>query len=181
MLAVSRSEGVVDVAVGVRSEFLDELLLRTLFQRLLGGILLLLGSVFGQTAGLALLLGVETQVFEQNDFAGFDVLAHFGSLFAHAVTGKFDLCTQVLLDGRDDLLQRVFRIGVLLRATHVRHEDHRTALGEHLLDGGHGGADARVVGYFALLVQGHVEIHADDRAFAFEIVVVDRNHSSFDI
>ena len=178
VLAVCRAESVVDVAVGIRSEFLDELLLRALFQGLLGGVLLLLGGVFGQTAGFALLLGVETQVFEQNHLAGFDVPAHLGSLVAHAVAGELNLHAEVLLDGRDDLFERIFGIGILLRTSHVRHEDHRSALGEHLLDGGHGGADARVVGHFALFVQGHVEVHADDRAFAFEIVVVDRNHSS---
>ena len=174
---MGRAEGVVDVAVGVRSELLDELLLRTLFQGFLGGVLLLLGGVFGQTAGLALLLGVETQVLEQHDLSGFEGFGHFGSLLTHAVAGELDLHAEVLLDGGNDLLERVLGIGILLGASHVRHQDHRTAAGEHLFDGGHGGADARVVGHFALLVEGHVEIHADNRAFAFEIVVVDRDHS----
>ena len=177
VLAVRRAEGVVDVAVGVRGELLDELLLRTLLQGLLGSLLLLFGGVLGQTAGLALLLGVETQVLEQHHLARLDVAAHLGGLLAHAVAGEGDLRAEVLLDRGNDLLERVFGIGVLLRTTHVRHEDHRTALGQHLLDGGHGGADAGVVGHMALGVEGHVEVHADDRAFAFEIVVVDRNHS----
>ena len=174
---MGRAEGVVDVAVGVRSELLDELLLRTLFQGFLGGVLFLLGGVFGQTAGLALLLGVETQVLEQHDLSGFEGFGHFGSLLTHAVAGELDLHAEVFLDGGNDLLERVLGIGILLGASHVRHQDHRTAAGEHLFDGGHGGADARVVGHFALLVEGHVEIHADNRAFAFEIVVVDRDHS----
>ena len=178
VLAVSRTEGVVDVAVGIRGQPLDELLLRTLLEGLLGGILLLLGGVLRQAAGLALLLGIETQVLEQQHLARLEGLGHLGGLLAHAVTGEGDLHAEVLLDGRDDLFEGVFGIGVLLRTTHVRHEDHRTAFVEHLLDGGDGGADAGVVRHFALLVEGHVEIHADDRALAFEIVVVDRNHSS---
>ena len=178
VLAVGRAERVVDIAVGQRSEFLDELLLRTLFQGLLGGVLLLLRGVFGQAAGLALLLGVETQVFQQHNLSGLEVFGHFGGLLTDAVAGELDLRAEVFLDGGNDLLERVFGIGILLGTSHVRHQDHRAALGEHLLDGGDGGADARVVRHFALLVEGYVEIHADDRALAFEIVVVDRDHSS---
>ena len=178
MLAVRRAEGVVHVAVGIRSQPLDELLLRALLEGLLGGILLLLGGVLGQPAGFALLLGVETQVFEQHHLAGFHVPAHLGGLLAHAVAGEGDLHAEILLDGRNDLFERVFGIGILLGTAHVRHEDHGSALLEHLLDGGHCGADAGVVRHFALLVEGHVEVHADNRAFAFEIVVVDRIHNT---
>ena len=166
MLAVRRAEGVVHVAVGIRSQPLDELLLRALLEGLLGGILLLLGGVLGQPAGFALLLGVETQVFEQHHLAGFHVPAHLGGLLAHAVAGEGDLHAEILLDGRNDLFERVFGIGILLGTAHVRH------------DGGHCGADAGVVRHFALLVEGHVEVHADNRAFAFEIVVVDRIHNT---
>ena len=178
VLAVCRAEGVIDVAVGIRGELLDELLLRTLLESLLGGVLLLLGGILRKAAGLALLLGVETQVFQQHHLARLERPGHFGGLLAHAVAGEGDLHAEVLLDGRDDLLERILRIGILLRASHVRHEDHRSALLEHLLDGGHGGADARIVGYLALLVEGHVEVHADDRALAVEIVVVDRIHNA---
>ena len=177
VLAVCRAECVVDVAVGIRGELLDELLLRTLLQGLLGGVLFLLGGVLGQAAGLALLLGVETQVLKQHDLARLDVLAELGSLLAHAVAGELYLHAEVLLDGRYDLLKRVFHIGILLRTSHVRHENHGAALGEHLLDRRHGGTDTGVVRHLALLVDGHVEIHADNRALALEIVVVDRNHS----
>ena len=177
MLAVSRTEGVVDVAVGIRGQLLDELLLGTLLEGLLGGILLLLGGILGQAAGLALLLGVEAEVLEQYDLARLNLLAHPGSLLTHAVTGELDLHAQVLLDGGDNLLERIFGVGILLGTAHVRHQNHGAAFSEHLLDGGDGGTDAGIVRHLALLVEGHVEIHADNRAFAFEIVVVNRNHS----
>jgi len=176
--AVRRTERIVDVAIGIRSEPLDELFLRALFQCLLGSLLLLVGSVFGQAAGLALLLGIETQVFEQHHLAGLEVCSHLSGLLAHAVAGKHHLHAQAFLDGGDDLLQRELGIGILLGTSQVRHQDDRAALFEHLLDGGDRRTDAGIVRHLALLVEGHVEIHADDRALAFEIVIVDCEHSS---
>lgn len=176
--AVRRAERVVDVAVGIRCELLDELLLRTLLQRLLGGLLLLVGGVFGQTAGLALLLGVETQVLQQHHLAGLEVLGHLGGLLAHAVAGEHHLHAQTLLDGGNDLLQRELGIGILLGTSQMRHQDHRTVLFEHFLDRGDRRTDTGVVRHLALFVEGHIEIHADDCALAFEIVIVDCEHSS---
>ena len=175
--AVSRTEGVVDVAVGIRSQLLDELLLRALLQSLLCGLLLLVGGVLGQTAGLALLLGVETQVLEQHHLAGLEVLGHFGGLLTHAVAREEDLLTQTCLDGGHDLLERELGIGILLGTSQMRHEYYGTALLQNLLDGGDGGTDAGVVGYMAFAVEGHVEIHTDYGTLALEIVIVDCKHN----
>ena len=38
--------------------------------------------------------------------------------------------------------------------------------------------DAGVVGDFTVFIQRHVEVHADDRAFALEIVRIDFEHNS---
>ena len=68
MGAVSRAERIVDVAVCIGSQGLHELLLAGLHGSL-GLFLLFLGSILGQAAGFAFLLGVETQVLEQERLA----------------------------------------------------------------------------------------------------------------
>ena len=59
----------------------------------------------------------------------------------------------------------------------MRHQNDRTALRQHFSDGRNGRADAGVVRHLALVVEGHIEVHANQRALALEIVIVDRNHS----
>ena len=48
---------------------------------------------------------------------------------------------------------------------------------EHLFEGGECTADTGIIGDLAILVEGHIEIHANDRALAFEIVSFDFCHS----
>ena len=58
----------------------------------------------------------------------------------------------------------------------MRHDDEGTAVAQNFLEGGEGAADAGVIGDVAVVVEGHVEVNADDGFFAFEIVVVDVSH-----
>ena len=64
MSAVSCSEGVVDVAVGIGSQGLHELLLAGLHCGL-GSLLLLVGGILGESAGLAFLLGIVAEILEK--------------------------------------------------------------------------------------------------------------------
>ena len=61
--AVSCAEGVVHVAVCIRSQLLGELLL-ALLDGFLGSSLFLVRSVFGQTTGFTFFFGIETEVFQ---------------------------------------------------------------------------------------------------------------------
>lgn len=151
--AVSRAEGVVDVAVGVGGQPLHELLLRSLHGLLGFGLLRVVGVV-GQAAGLALLLGVETQVLQKHHFAGLQIAGHAGGFVARAVAGEEHLASEQPLDVGDDLTEGVFGIGILLRTAQMRHQDHRAAAGEYFFDGGDRRADAGVVRYAALVVEG---------------------------
>ena len=175
--AVRGAESVVDVAVGIRSQPLDELFLRG-FDRFFCSGFLLFRSIFGKSAGLALLLGVETQVFEQHHLAGFEVPGCFGRFFSHAVAGENHGFAQQLFDRGDDLSERIFHIVVLLGPSQMRHQDYRAARVEYLADRGDRRPDAGVVRYLALVVEGDVEVHADNRPLAFEIVRIDFEHNS---
>ncbi len=68
MSPVCCSECVVDVAVSVGSELLDELLLAFLYGSL-GCFLLLVGSVLCESAGFAFLLSVEAEVLKEESLA----------------------------------------------------------------------------------------------------------------
>ena len=176
VLAVGRAERIVDIAVGIRRQLFSKIFLRPFLESIFGCFFLLFREALFQVAGFALLLGVETQVFEQHHLAGLQVLGHFGRLVAHAVACESDFGTEHLLDGADNLTERVFGVGILLGTSEVRHQNDRTACVEHLFDRRRSRPDAGVVRHVALLVEGHVEVHADNGAFPFEIVTFDSCH-----
>ena len=173
VLAVRRSKGVVDIAVGVRSQRLGELLLRSL-HRLLG--LLVGGILLLDAHGLALLFGVEAEVFEHQRLARFERRSGLGSL--GAVGSELDGHAQFFAHGVDDLAQRELGVDLAFGLAHVRHDDEAATVGEHLFQRGKRPADAGVVGDFTVFIQRHVEVHADDRAFALEIVRIDCCHNA---
>ena len=70
MLAVSGAESIVHINISVGSEFLGELFL-LLFHLFLGS--LVCGIGFVDANRLALLLGIETEVFKQEDFSGLEI------------------------------------------------------------------------------------------------------------
>ena len=171
---MGRSERVVDVDVGIRSQFLGKFLLLFL-QFFLGCGLFLVGRELG--AGLAFFLFVEAEVLEQQHFARLQGCNLCVSL--HAVVAELDFGAQIALDGRDDLLERVLRVGVLFGSAHVRHQDGAAAVGQHFLDGGQGTADAGVVAHCAgLFVEGHVEVNSDYGFLAIEIETVYCSHGT---
>ena len=167
-----RSEGVVDVAVGVGGKLLRESLLAFLDSGL-GSLLLLVRGVFGQSAGFAFLFGVETEVFEYQHFTRLEG----GSLLVGllAVRGELHRHAEILRHAGEDVLE-----GELLRRTlrtaEMRHDDQGAAAFEHLLEGGDGSPDAGVVGNFELVVQRHVEIDADNGLLAIEIIGINLFH-----
>ena len=172
-----RSERVVDITVGIGGQAFGKLFLARL-QRFFCSGFLLVGRILRQSARFALFLGVETEVFEQQHLSGFQRSGLLGSFFAHAVAGEIDFHAQTGFDSRDDVLQRELVFRAFFRTSQVRHQNGGTAFGQHLLDGGDRRTDAGIVGNFEFFVQGHVEVHADNRALALEIVAVDRLHNT---
>ena len=153
---------------------LGELLLALLYGSL-GGFLLLVGGVLGQSAGLALLLGVETQVLEQEHFAGLQGSGLSVSL--HAVGSELYLSAEQLLDAADDVLEGKFFSGSL-RLPEMGHYDESTSACQYLLQGGNRGADTCVVSDVEIGVERNVEIHSHNGLLAIKVIRVYVLHNS---
>ena len=166
---VGRTESVVDVAVGVGGEGLDEVLLAGL-DGSLGGLLLLVGGILGESAGLAFLLGVEAEVLEQKGLTRLEG-GDFG-LGLLAVGSELHRSAEALGHVIHDVLEGEL-VSHALRTTEVRHDDEGTTPGEYLFESRHRPADAGVVGNLEILIERNVEVHAHDRLLAGEIVGID--------
>ena len=170
--AVCCAESVVHVAVGVGSQLGGECLLALLYGSLCS-LLLLFGCILGQSAGLALLLCVEAEVFEQEHLSGLQRSGLCVSLLA--VRGELYGNSQKLLHAGDDVLQGEL-VSRALGLAKVRHHYQRAAACKDLLECGNGRPDAGIVGYVEFGIEGNVEIHPDNGLLATEIVSVDSFH-----
>ena len=54
----------------------------------------------------------------------------------------------------------------------MAHDNECATIGEHLLEGGQGTADAGVVSDYSVLVERYIEVHAYDDLLAFKLAVV---------
>ena len=83
-----------------------------------------------------------------------------------------------LLETRGHGLQAHFGVRFAFGTSEVRREDHAGAVFQGILNGGQRRLDALVAGDFhdALLVllQRHVEIHADENTLAFQVEIANR-------
>ena len=171
MTAVSCAECVVDINVGIACESLGEFLL-ALFHGLLGCVIT--GVVLVDAHGFAFLFGIEAEVFEQENFAGLELL---GSLLSfHAVGSELHVAAEGFGHGVADLKQGELGVDFSFWFAHVRHEDQRAAVVKNFLEGGEGTADACVVGDVSVLIEGHVEVYPHDGFLSFEIVIFDFSH-----
>ena len=119
---------------------------------------------------------MEAQVFEQQHFArrrlhGF----HFG---ADAIGRHLHRAAQQFLQPRGGRLQAHFRIRLALGTPQVRRQDDTGSVIERVLDGGQRRLDALVAGDFHValfvLLQRHIEIHADENSFPVQIEIAYR-------
>ncbi len=171
MAAVCGAECVVHVNVGIRGELFGKFFL-ALFHFLLGGVVV--GVFFVDTHGLAFFFGVEAEVFEQEHLAGLEVGGHVvggGAVFGESYVGAEGLGNGVL-----NLAERHFGVHLAFGLAHVRHDDERTVVVQDFLEGGEGTADAGIVSDVAVLVEGHIEVNADDGLLAIEVEIVDCCH-----
>ena len=171
VFAMSRSEGVVHIDVGIRGQRFRELFLRG-FHGFLGFIVF--GSTFLHAHGLSLFLGIEAQVFEQQHLAHFQGCGLLLSLGAVGCEGHGH--AKRLLHIFANLSEREFRVYFSFRLSHVAHQNECAAVAEDFLQRGQGTADAGVVGDFTIFVEWHVEIYAHDCLFSGKIKVVDCHH-----
>lgn len=162
------AEGVVDVHVAERGQALAELL---------DGALVGLDLVTVGVLAAALLLGVEAQVLEEHDAAVGGAVDGLLRGLADAVVGEGDLlAVQELLELSRDGLEGVFGVGLAVGAAQVGHQDDSLgAILDGVLDGGEGADDALVVGDLGvgLLVEGHVEVDADEDPLVLKVDIGD--------
>ena len=107
MRAMGRTEGVVHIYVGIRRQRFGKFLL-TFFHGLLGGRLLLFGSIIGQSARLAFFFGIETQILKQQRFARLQGGSFDFSFFTDAVVGKLYINAEQVGYVLQNMFQRIF-------------------------------------------------------------------------
>ena len=169
MRAVRGAEGVVDKnpAVAEFGEFLREIFLLLLHLGL-GGLLLFVGRGIGHL-GLAFLFLIETGVLDQKHLAGFQGLGHRHGFGADTIRPELDRLAEKFLEASGDGLEAEFLLVTFaLRAAEMAHQDDRTAVVKHVLDGRNRRRDARVIGDFSVFDR-YIEIHAAQHAASFEI------------
>lgn len=107
----------------------------------------------------ALLLGVETQVLEENDTAVLGVVDGLLDLGADTVVGEGDLLADELLELSNNGLQRVLLVDLAVGTTEVGHENNSLgAIVDGVLDGRDGTGNALVVGDVLVGVERDVEV-----------------------
>ncbi len=55
----------------------------------------------------------------------------------------------------------------------MRHDDKATAIFKDFFESGKGATDTGIIGYVAVLIEGHIEVNTHNGFLACEIVVVD--------
>ena len=123
------------------------------------------------TYGFAFLLRIETEVLEQQYLTRFEC----GSLSLRlcAVLSELNGTTERSSHSVLDLTEAELSLHFAFRLAHVAHDDERTTLVEDVLERRQRTADTGVVGDFTILVQGHIEVHADNRLLAGEFKIFD--------
>ena len=147
MGAVGGAKSVINVILSIACQSLGELLLRGL-DGFLGFIVTLFA--FLDATRLAFFLGIEAEVLEHQHFTGF----HGGHLVTgfHAVLCELHGTAQQLFQMLDDGLDGELRVGILLRATEMRHQYHHAFVVQNLVDGGQSGTHTSVVGDVEIVI-----------------------------
>jgi hypothetical protein len=107
----------------------------------------------------ALLLGVETQVLEEDNATVLGVVDSLLDLGTDTVVGEGDLLADELLELSNNGLQRVLLVDLSVGTAEVGHEDNSLgAIVDGVLDGRDGTGDTLVVGDVLVTVEGNVEV-----------------------
>ena len=168
VLAVCRTKRVVHVYVGIGSQSLGKFLLAG-FHCLLS--LFVSGVGLLDANGLAFFFGIEAKVFEQEHFAGLEGGSCFGCF--GAVGSKLNGNAEVCAHRFYDLRERELGVHLSFGLAHVAHDDECAAVGKDFLKRGQCAANAGVVGHVTVLIEGYVEVNANNGLEAFEIACVD--------
>ena len=167
MLAVSCSECVVYINIGIACKSLCKLLLASLH--------LLLGCIVSRislidTYRLTLLLGIVTKVLKQKHFTRLQGSGSISSLCT--IGSKLNGSAKLLSDCIGNLSERHFGVHFALRLTHVRHDDESATISKNLLESRESTTNTGVIGNFAVFVQWNIEVNTNNGFLASEIVII---------
>ncbi len=175
MCAVCRSESVVHIHVGIRSQCFGELFLRFLHRLFRFGYFF--GTrFFGQPARLAFFFGIETEVFEQQRFARAQRRGFGCRFFTDAVVGKLYIHSQQFRYAGKNMFQGVF-ISRAFRTSQMRADNDTSPIFQYLLKGRYGRTDTGVVGNVQVFVQRNVKIHTNKCLLSGKIKIVNCLHN----
>ena len=125
------------------------------------------------------LFRMETQVFQQQHFARFEIRSGFFSSFSYAVFCELDWNAQHIGHVFYDVAQGILILYLAVRTAQMRHQYHAASVGKYLFDSRNHRLYARIVRDVEIFVERDVEIHAHDSLLAVEIEIVDSFHMIF--
>ena len=146
MRAMGGAEGIVDIHVAER------------------------GQIFGKCKIVFFFFGMEARVFQHQHLPRLEGFRHLLHFRADAIERHLDGMPQQASQNFRSGAQAEYGIWSAFWPPKVTHQEERRALIERILDSRQGGADALVVGHFAIRHR-HVEVHAHEHAFVFEVNV----------
>ena len=169
---MSGTERIHHIAISIRSEGLSKLLLagfHSFFSFIISRIF------FIDTYRLTFFLSIETEVLKHEHFAHLERISHLFSL--SAIRSKFYfLYAQSSSYSILNLSQAVFSIHLAFGFTHMAHDNERTTFIEDMLQGRYCTANTGVIGNFTILIEGYIEVHADNCLFSGKFVIVDSHN-----
>ena len=128
------------------------------------------GHLFRQVEIVLFLARMEARIFEHQHVTGLERLRHLLHFRANAIRRHLDGTSQQAGQNFRSGAQAEYGIGSAFWPPKVTHQEERRALVEHVLDGRQRCFDALVVGDLPL-GHRHVEVHAHEHAFVFEVNV----------
>ena len=132
------------------------------------------GQLLGERRVVLLLFGMEADVLQQHGLAGLDLGGQLLGVRANDVLGQLHLKAQLLGKALGHGREGILHVELALGTAQMRAEDDGGAMLEQVFDRRKRGVDARFVGDVLVLVQGHVEVAANQYFLAGNVDVLDR-------
>ena len=136
------------------------------------------GELFGEVVVVLFFFGMEAKIFEKEGLPGFEVVGHFRGDFTDAIGGEADVffgAEKVIEELAETCGDGMETQGVDMRAfgtAKMGGKDDPGALAQGEFEGGNGLTEARVVSD-ATVLEGDVEVDADENAFVAQVEVAD--------
>src|ERR1700686_1791475 len=132
-----------------------------------------LGTPPRQPLVVFFLAAEEARILEEENLSRLEILAGLDRLVRIGRLDEDDFAASQLLEPIRHRLQRVFGIGFPFRPSQVRENYGTRAALEQQLDRRKRGTDARIVGDVAIIVEGNIEVNANESALAAHLRIAE--------